>query len=431
METTDIDKAKEVNMFYFSILCRSSNQDILMNAKCNLLTIFKEMFWFDVPGYLKNNKNKDTFLQSTKYLELKSSADLFFNDLLSKDIQTKSKDIIHYNLLYYKAGCFISFINNFNTYVKLIQNYDENEIHNIVLKYFITCVVFDKLNECIENIQFIKQNYTLYNYDVYLFMLNIIKGNVFKFNNAKENSKAIALIFKLTNNIDNSFWEFISKQQLSLYIVITMLANYNDSLLNKILSQQHTLVYDLYMLFPMYFELLIHLKKCKFNLLFEYINSHQHELGSDAVIAVHSGTLLKTIRLNVLKDISDSIKEIPIDTLKDMLCVNDSNEIEQMVMQLITTFNVNLAINDVKNTICALDNSNEVNDTMIKCIEVCKRNIGNVMKHILNDPLKGKISKNELDIIDSEHHITGYDINGNESEDDDDHNMGMPLNKFG
>ena len=418
METLDINNAKEVNAFYFSILCRSNNQTILMNAKSNLLSIFREASWFDVPGYLNNNKNKGTLFQNAKNIEWKSSADLFFNDLLSKDIQTKSKDIIHYNLLFYKEGYFINFINNFNTYVKLIQNYDENEIHNIVFKYFIACVMFDKLNECIENIQFIKQNYTLYNYDVYLFMLNIIKGNVFKFNNTKENSKVISLIFKLTNNIHNSFWELISKQQLSLYVVITMLANYNDSLLNKIISQQHTLVYDLYMLYPMYFELLIHLKKCKFNLLFEYINSHQYELGSDAVIAVYSETILKTIRLNVLKDISDSIKEIPIDTLKDMLCVNDSNEIEQLVMQLITTFNVNLVINDVKNTICALDNSNEVNDTMIKCIEVCKRNISNVMKHILNAPLKGRINKKELDQIDSEHHNMGYDNNGNESDDD-------------
>ena len=427
METIDIDKAKEVNAFYFSILCRSNNQDTLMNAKCNLLSLFREAFWFDIPGYLKNNKNKDTLFQSVKNIEWKSSADLFFNNLLSKDIQTKSKDIIHYDLLYYKGGYFINFINNFNTYVKLIQNYDENEIHNIVLKYFIACVVFDKLNECIENIQFIKQNYTLYNYDVYLFMLNVIKGNVFKFNNTKENSKTIALIFKLTNNIHNSFWELISKQQLSLYVVITMLTNYNDSLLNKIISQQHTLVYDLYMLYPMYFELLIHLKKCKFNLLFEYINSHQHELGSDMVIALHSETILKTIRLNVLKDISDSIKEIPIDTLKDMLCVNDCNEIEQMVMQIIRTFNVNLAINNVKNTICVLDNSNEVNNTMIKCIEVCKRNIGNAMKHILNGPLKGRISENELNQIDSEYHNTGY-VN------DDDYynnNMGASLNMFG
>jgi hypothetical protein len=124
----------------------------------------------------------------------------------------------------------------------------------------------------------------------------------------------------------------------------------------------------------------------------------------------------------VLKDISDSIKEIPIDTLKDMLCVNDCNEIEQMVMQIIRTFNVNLAINDVKNTICVLDNSNEVNNTMIKCIEVCKRNIGNAMKHILNGPLKGRISENELNQIDSEYH------------NDDDYynnNMGASLNMFG
>jgi hypothetical protein len=59
---------------------------------------------------------------------------------------------------------------------------------------------------------------------------------------------------------------------------------------------------------------------------------------------------------------------------------------------------------------------------MIKCIEVCKRNIGNAMKHILNGPLKGRISENELNQIDSEYH------------NDDDYynnNMGASLNMFG
>lgn len=421
METTSIINPKEVNAFFFSILYRSNNQIISSNAKSNLITIFKELCWPNISSNLRiHNKSKDSRIQKTNNLEIQNSADLFFNDLLTKDIQTKSKDIIHHNLIYYQIGSFNNFINNFHNFVKLIKNYDENEMHHIVLKYFIACVIADKLNAFEENIEIIKHNYTMYNYDVYLFMLHVIKGNVFKFNNAKENSQIIASIFKITQNIASSFWQVISKQQLSLYFVISMLTNYNESYLNKIISQHNTLIYDLYTLFPEYFKLLIYVKKCQFNLLFDYINSNINELCDNAIISVHSETILKTIRLNVLKDISGCVKEIPINTLKEMLCLDDCNEVEQMVKYLITTLNINLAINDVKNTICALNNSNEVNDTMLKCIAVCKRNIGNVMKQLLNDPLKGQISIHELNKLDPQHHMSHMNNDDNIDGDDND-----------
>ena len=402
MDTSDIDP-KEVKAFFLSILSRSKGGVLSGSAGCELLTIFQDLQWTELLNYFSDEQLTD--LQSKDNLEMKRASDAFFRGLLTKDIQTKSSEIIHYNLLYYKTGNLLNFINNFSNFTMFIQNYDEVEMHNTVLKYFLACVICNKLNECETNIQYIKQNYNAYNYDVYLFMLSVIKGHVFASNSAKEKSKTIAMIFKLTKNIASSFWQVISKRQLSLYFVLTLLTNYNDSVVNNILSQTDTLINDLYTLFPDYFKPLLYLKKCQFNLVFEHLISNQFILGEDAILCVHSEKAVNTIRLNVLKDISSSIKEIHMNTLKEMLCLNNNDEVEDMVNYLINTYNVNLTINDVKNSVCALNGSNEANDAMLECIAVCKRNIAKVLEQILDDTMKGKIGQQEL----NEFH---YDIGG-------------------
>ena len=108
MDTSDIDP-KEVKAFFLSILSRSKGGVL---SGCELLTIFQDLQWTELLNYFSDEQLTD--LQSKDNLEMKRASDAFFRGLLTKDIQTKSSEIIHYNLLYYKTGNLLNFINNFS-----------------------------------------------------------------------------------------------------------------------------------------------------------------------------------------------------------------------------------------------------------------------------------------------------------------------------
>ena len=331
-------------------------------------------------SYTKRNKPKETeSFNRDEYF--------FFKDILTKDVQSKALDIMKNACAFYNSGHFRRYNQVFFRYVRNLNEVSDCVLDEMIARHFVVSVVLKQYNDFKENLQFIMKNPHLYDYNIYIFLLNLIEGKY---------SDAVKNILTIKKNIPEVIFDKMFKEEeIALYMAIILLLNFNENLYKEVLTQNECLVYKLNELHPNIFELLNLYNNCEYEKILNIIEVLKKEkFSNDPIFCMISDSIDKNIKTNILKEILKISSAVEIKYLNGLLKMT-KNEIENLIIDLIDNHQYNIIIDDINEIVYCKD-TNEIDNTMQLCLKTSQKNLSKIFDFIYKYTLEGKISKKNL-----------------------------------
>jgi hypothetical protein len=231
------------------------------------------------------------------------------------------------------------------------------------------------------------KNPHLYDYNIYIFLLNLIEGKY---------SDAVKNILTIKKNIPEVIFDKMFKEEeIALYMAIILLLNFNENLYKEVLTQNECLVYKLNELHPNIFELLNLYNNCEYEKILNIIEVLKKEkFSNDPIFCMISDSIDKNIKTNILKEILKISSAVEIKYLNGLLKMT-KNEIENLIIDLIDNHQYNIIIDDINEIVYCKD-TNEIDNTMQLCLKTSQKNLSKIFDFIYKYTLEGKISKKNL-----------------------------------
>ena len=315
--------------------------------------------------------------------------DTFFQNLLTKDIQAKAKEIIENSLVYYNKSIYLKFNNCFSRYIKNIKDLNEYDMAEYVGKYFNSCLMCKNYLQCAEDIKIISKKYFLFDNNCYIFLLKFFAGD---FNDA------FNLILSVSSNISTELYNYLTEEDLAFYFSLCILINYNEEVYKEILVQNETAIYKLIEKYPKIFEILEIYSKCQFEkvcVLFD--KTFREKIIKNKELVNYEKRINMLIKNNILKEILSLSSEIKLEDLAKTLKINSVDKLIDMIMKLIDNQNFPVKIDDI-NKIVYYNKKNELDDALQKSIITSKKNLAKIFNFTLKRTLKGKNKISQLDM---------------------------------
>jgi hypothetical protein len=315
--------------------------------------------------------------------------DTFFQNLLTKDIQAKAKEIIENSLVYYNKSIYLKFNNCFSRYIKNIKDLNEYDMAEYVGKYFNSCLMCKNYLQCAEDIKIISKKYFLFDNNCYIFLLKFFAGD---FNDA------FNLILSVSSNISTELYNYLTEEDLAFYFSLCILINYNEEVYKEILVQNETEIYKLIEKYPKIFEILEIYSKCQFEkvcVLFD--KTFREKIIKNKELVNYEKRINMLIKNNILKEILSLSSEIKLEDLAKTLKIDSIDKLIDMIIKLIDNQNFPVKIDDI-NKIVYYNKKNELDDALQKTIITSKKNLAKIFNFTLKRTLKGKNKISQLDM---------------------------------
>ena len=315
--------------------------------------------------------------------------DTFFQNLLTKDIQAKAKEIIENSLVYYNKSIYLKFNNCFNRYIKNIKDLNEYDMAEYVGKYFNSCLMCKNYLQCAEDIKIISKKYFLFDNNCYIFLLKFFAGD---FNDA------FNLILSVSSNISTELYNYLTEEDLAFYFSLCILINYNEEVYKEILVQNETEIYKLIEKYPKIFEILEIYSKCQFEKVCAlYEKTFREKINKNKELVNHEKRINMLIKNNILTEILSLSSEIKLEDLAKTLKINSVDKLIDMIMKLIDNQNFPVKIDDI-NQIVYYNKKNELDDALQKTLIASKKNLAKIFNFTLKRTLKGKNKISQTDM---------------------------------
>jgi hypothetical protein len=332
-------------------------------------------------SFQKENKEKYT-------VNLNFDEICFFRELLTKDVQEKANEILKNATVFFNSGQFERYNKCFYRYIRNLKEVNDYDLDDMITRHFIASVCLKQYNECKENLHFIMKKPHLFDYNIYIFLMNFFEGNF---------SDAVTNILNVAKNIPEIIFEKMFKEEeIALYMVIILLVNFNENFYKEVLTKNETLVYKLNELHPEIFELLHSYENCDFEkVIFELEKLKKEKLTNDLILSVFSERIESLIKDNILKEILKICSAVDIKYLCDLFKNQNKIEIEQKIINLIDNESFNISIDDITGIIYC-KNKSEIDKTMKKCLITCERNLSKIFDFTFKNALEGKVTVNNF-----------------------------------
>ena len=317
--------------------------------------------------------------------------DTFFQNLLTKDIQAKAKEIIEHSLVYYNKSIFLKFNNCFSRYIKNINDVNEYDMAEYIGKYFNSCLMCKNYLQCAEDIKILDKRYVLYDNNCYVFLLKFFAGDFLD---------AYNLILSVSSNIPGELFNYITEEDLAFFFCLCILINYKDDLYKEILVQNETAIYKMIEKFPKIFEILEIYSKCQFEkVCVLYDKIFKEKINKNRELVNYEKRINMTIKNNILKEILSLSTEIKLEDLAKTLKIESVDKLIDMIIKLIDDQNFPVKIDDI-NKIVYYNKKNELDDALKKTLNTSKKNLAKIFNFTIKQ-LKGKnkISQSDMNGI--------------------------------
>jgi len=392
---------KEYCILRYAILAQGGSSKTISNKLTEigriLGTEINNNHWLALPNDILNIQNnpypeltiiglKQTLTKKNREKEteqLNKDEYFFFKDILTKDVQSKADEIMKNATAFYNSGHFRRYNQVFFRYVRNLNEVSDCVLDEMIARHFVVSVVLKQYNDFKENLQFIMKKTHLFDYNIYIFLINVIEGN---FNDAVKN------ILTIRKNISEIVFEKIFKEEeIALYMVIILLLNFNENYYREVLTQNEYLVYKLNELHPKIFDLLNLYNNSEYEKVLEEIEKLKKEkFQKDAIFYMISDVIEKTIKTNILKEILQITSAVEKKYLTNLLKMNDQ-EIENLVIDLIDNHSYNIVIDDITGIIYS-KKTNEIDNTLQQCLKTSQKNLAKIFDFTFKYTLEGKTS---------------------------------------
>ena len=320
-------------------------------------------------------------------LEMNQEDSHFIDSIGVSDIDSNVDNIFKSYNNFYNCGNFDKLIRACYRFLKRIKGANEYDINDIVIRYMVSCICMNDYQNCINIIENVGQNYVLFDYNIYVFLLYFIQGKY---------EEACTKLLLIKNNVCEDFYAFISEKELAFYFSFCLLYNFNADNYKQILSNNDSLVYKLYDKYSEFFTIVDEYYRCDYLKVNSDFNKKLREkIAKDAFLSGFSSEIEKNFKKKILKEILSFSSEISLDTITNLLLLKKKEDALDMVTDLIRREKIPAIIDDIEGIVIVKE-KNPVNEILNKSNEVMKENMLELIKYSLSKNVRHRLSPKQF-----------------------------------
>ena len=377
-------------LFFYNKKAKNVSQKLVQTAN--------NLQYYAYPTTLMNNLTDSSLSSAIKpYLAANNSEKLvlemnqedshFIDSIGVSDIDKNIENIFNAYNNFYKCGNFDKLIRACYRFLKRIKGANEYEMNDVVIRYMVSCICMNDYSNCINIIENVGQNYVLFDYNIYIFLLYLIQGKY---------EDACQKILQIQNNVCEDFYDYISEKDLAFYFSFCLLFNFNSGNYKQILSNNNTLVYKLYDKYSEYFEIVDEYYRCDYLKVNSDFNKKlKDKISKDPFLSGFSDQIEYNLKKKILKEILSFASEIKFDSIQNLLLLKNKDEAMDMVINLIKKDKVPAIIDDIEGVVIVKE-KNPINEILEKSNKIMKNNLKDLIKYSLSKNVRHKINGKQL-----------------------------------
>ena len=383
MEIRVSDKYKGVPALirYASILLNLSDTKKLSFYAEKVVTSANELNFVAYPHTIISSNNSQTVFQAIKpffkeankeknVLNLNLADSRCVDSIGVSDIEKNKQLILDALNNFYKNGNFEKLNRACYRFLKRIKGVNEYDMNDAVIRYLVSSICTRDFTQCYNIIESLKEEYTLFDYNIYLFFLYLVEG---RYNDASKE------LLKIKTNISEDFNEYVSEEDLAFYFAFCLLYNFNIKDYKEVLSNNDIYVYKLYDKYKKYFEIVDdYFRSDYLKVNNEFNKKLKDRIKSDPFLSGNANYIEQNFKEKILKEIMNFTSEISYQTISDLLVI-DKRSAGEMVKSLIKSNKIDAVIDDI-DEIVIMKKSNYVNDLLNESNKVMKKNLNELIK---------------------------------------------------
>ena len=397
----DSSYEKEALLIRYAALLFNNNRAKNIHNE-NLVKTANNLKFFAYPTVLMNNSSDPNISSAIKphltqnnsensVLEMNQVDSHFIDSIGVSDIDSNVDKIFNAYNNFYNCGNFDKLIRACYRFLKRIKGANEYDMNDIVVRYMTSCICMNDYSNCINIIENIGQNYVLFDYNIYIFLLYFIQGKY---------EQACDIILQIKNNISDNLYQLVNEKDLAFYFSFCLLYNFKPENYKQVLSDNDSLVYKLYDKYNEFFKIIDEYFRCdylKVNLNFNKIL--EEKIQKDPFLSGFVMTIEEEFKKKILKEILSFSSEISLDTIKDILLLSRKEFALNKVVDLIKNEKINAVIDDIEG-IVIMKEKNPINELLEKSNNIMKNNLKDLIKYSLNKNIKHKFQSNKFHNLD-------------------------------
>ena len=300
-----------------------------------------------------------------------NQADSHFVDSIGvSDIEKNKQLILDALNNFYKNGNFEKLNRACYRFLKRMKGVNEYDMNDAVIRYVVSSICLRDFSQCYNIIESLQQEYTLFDYNIYLFFLYLVEG---RYNDASRE------LLKIKTNISEDFNEYVSEEDLAFYFAFCLLYNFNIKDYKEVLSNNDIYVYKLYDKYRKYFEIVDAYYKSDYLRVNNEFNKKLIErIKADPFLSGFSDRIMLNFKEKILKEIMNFTSEISYKTISDLLVIS-KGAASEMVKNLIKNNRIDAVIDDI-DEIVIMKKSNHMNDLLNESNKIMKKNLDDLIK---------------------------------------------------
>ena len=383
MEIRVDDKYKGVPALirYASILLNIRDEKKLSFYSEKVVSSANDLKFYAYPLNIINSNSSTSVFKALKpyfkernleknVLSLNQADSHFVDSIGVSDIEKNKQLILDALNNFYKNGNFEKLNRACYRFLKRIKGVNEYDMNDAVIRYLVSSICTRDFTQCYNIIESLKEEYTLFDYNIYLFFLYLVEG---RYNDASKE------LLKIKTNISEDFNEYVSEEDLAFYFAFCLLYNFNIKDYKEVLSNNDIYVYKLYDKYKKYFEIVDdYFRSDYLKVNNEFNKKLKDRIKSDPFLSGNANYIEQNFKEKILKEIMNFTSEISYQTISDLLVI-DKRSAGEMVKSLIKSNKIDAVIDDI-DEIVIMKKSNYVNDLLNESNKVMKKNLNELIK---------------------------------------------------
>ena len=394
-----IDKSYEkpsILIRYAAALFYKKENKNLFGSK--LVEIANELNFYAYPMVLMNTTSDPQISGALKpnlteynsekiVLEMNQEDSHFIDSIGVSDIEKNINKIFEAYNHFYECGNFDKLIRACYRFLKRIKGANEYDMNDIVIRYMFSCICMNDYSNCINIIENIGQNYFIFDYNIYIFLLYFIQGKY---------EEACQKILQIQKNVCEDFYTYIKEKDLAFYFSFCLLYNFNSDYYKQILSNNDTLVYILYDKYNEYFQIVDKYYKCDYlNVNTDFNTKLKDKIKKDPFLSGFSEKIEYNLKKKILKEILSFTSEINFETIQNLLLIKKKDEAKDMVIELIKKEKLPAIIDDIEGVVI-IKEKKPLNEILEKSNNIMEKNLKDLIKYSINKNIKHRLSSKKF-----------------------------------
>ena len=372
MEIRVDDKYKGVPALirYASILLNIRDEKRLSFYSEKVVSSANDLKFYAYPLNIINSNSSTSVFKALKpyfkernleknVLSLNQADSHFVDSIGVSDIEKNKQLILDALNNFYKNGNFEKLNRACYRFLKRMKGVNEYDMNDAVIRYVVSSICLRDFSQCYNIIESLQQEYTLFDYNIYLFFLYLVEG---RYNDASRE------LLKIKTNISEDFNEYVSEEDLAFYFAFCLLFNFNIKDYKEVLSNNDIYVYKLYDKYRKYFEIVDAYYKS------DYLRVN-NEFNKKLIERIKADPFLSGFSD---REIMNFTSEISYQTISDLLVIS-KGAASEMVKNLIKNNRIDAVIDDI-DEIVIMKKSNHMNDLLNESNKIMKKNLDDLIK---------------------------------------------------